>query len=132
MGAEIRQINDQIVSIFIPIKTERKHSRATIMVTANEQESRKYFDDKMINAFAKAYKWRKMMEKNARLTMQNIAEDEGVKAAYVGRMLSLNWVAPDIVEAILRGKQPRSLKLQDFMNSKIPDLWDEQRDKFGF
>ncbi len=61
-----------------------------------------------------------------------IATKEKVTTGYVSRILRLNQVAPDIVKAIVEGRQPRELKIQDFMNKNIPDLWDEQRNTFMF
>jgi len=46
--------------------------------------------------------------------------------------LHLNLLAPDIVEAILEGKQPKDLKMIDFLRKGVPLLWEEQMEKFGF
>jgi len=43
-----------------------------------------------------------------------------------------NFLAPKIVERILSGTQPRSLKLQDIVTNEIPDLWQEQLENWGF
>jgi len=41
-------------------------------------------------------------------------------------------VAPSIVKDVLAGKQPENLKISDFTAKAIPDLWEEQREVFGF
>jgi len=132
MKTQVRQINDNVISILIPMEMKRKHSRPTLLITNSTDKRCKNFDETMISTFVKAYKWQKMMKKNNQLTMKNIADEEGVGEAYVSRVLRLNLIAPDIIEAIVKGKQPRTLKLQDFLNDNLPDLWDEQREKFGF
>lgn len=48
------------------------------------------------------------------------------------RLLRLNYLAPDIVAAILRGTQPPTLRCKDLMNSDLPLDWTLQRRLFGF
>jgi hypothetical protein len=55
---------------------------------------------------------------------------EGVTDAYVCRLLPLTCLAPDIVEAILDGRQPRSLKLAEVLWNG-PLAWEEQRMGLG-
>jgi hypothetical protein len=45
---------------------------------------------------------------------------------YVGRVLRLTLLAPDIVEAILGGWQPVRLQLKDLLK-RFPAGWQEQR-----
>jgi hypothetical protein len=85
----------------------------------------------MINLIAKAYKWNKSL-KSSRNTIASIAEKEGLTPSHVGRIMRLKFLAPDIIEAILEGKQPRSLLAIDLMRNNIPNLWQEQRNVFGF
>ena len=86
----------------------------------------------MINAFAKAYKWQQVITQDPRLTIASLAERENLSGAYVGKILRLNFVAPDIIKTIMDGRQPRGLKLQDFIDNTISDLWEEQKVMFGF
>ena len=51
--------------------------------------------------------------------------------AYVSRLLPLTCLAPDIVEAILDGRQPKGLKLTTLLRG-IPVAWQEQRQMFDF
>ena len=49
---------------------------------------------------------------------------------YVGRMLRLTSLAPDIIEAILRGKEPEGMSLEK-LRKELPVRWDEQRRRWG-
>ena len=51
--------------------------------------------------------------------------------AYVCRLLPLTCLAPDIVEAILDGRQPRWLKLAAVLGNG-PLTWNAQREIWGF
>jgi site-specific DNA recombinase len=68
-----------------------------------------------------------LLSKEPAMSYRKIAAQNKVTTGYVSRILRLNQVAPDIIKAIMEGKQSRELKIQDFMNKPIPDLWGEQR-----
>jgi hypothetical protein len=42
-------------------------------------------------------------------------------------MLPLAYLAPDLVERIITGRQPRSMTLQSLMSGQMPLAWDRQR-----
>jgi hypothetical protein len=50
---------------------------------------------------------------------------------HVRRLLRLAFLAPDIVEAIVKGRQPRALTVRRLLEG-IPLAWSEQRTQFGF
>jgi site-specific DNA recombinase len=53
-------------------------------------------------------------------------------STYQRRLICLAFLAPDIQEAILAGRQPVGLALNDLMDRNMPPLWSEQREAFGF
>ena len=59
-------------------------------------------------------------------SITDLAEQEGVTDAYVCRLLPLTCLAPDIVEAILDGRQPKGLRLAEMLGNG-PVAWEEQR-----
>jgi len=61
----------------------------------------------------------------------DLAEQEGITDAYVCRLLPLTCLAPDIVEAILDGRQPKGLRLVEMLGNG-PTGWEEQRSNWGF
>ena len=50
--------------------------------------------------------------------MTDLVEQEGVTDAYVCRLLPLTCVAPDLVEAILDGRQPKGLRLAEMLGNE--------------
>jgi hypothetical protein len=56
-----------------------------------------------------------------------LAEAEGVTRSFVNRLLRLSLLAPDIVEEILDGGQPKGMQLEELIGT-IPSGWGEQRD----
>jgi hypothetical protein len=63
------------------------------------------------NARARGIRWRKLLEIGGYGTIEEIAAAEKINASYVSRILRLTLLAPDIVEAIVEGRQPTQLTL---------------------
>ena len=59
-------------------------------------------------------------------TLEDLARAKGVAPSYVSRVLRLTLLAPEIVEAILDGRQPAELQLDDLLEG-FPLEWEGQR-----
>ena len=68
----------------------------------------------------------KLLETGMHTTIAEIAAAEKINASYVGRVLRLTLLSPEIVEAILDGRQPADLQLKDLLRP-FPVSWREQR-----
>ena len=80
----------------------------------------------LIEAIAKGHRWQTQLESGEYASLEDLAKDVGCDRTYVGRMLHLTSIAPDIVEAILRGDEPDGLSLEK-LRKNLPVRWDEQR-----
>jgi len=72
------------------------------------------------------YGWRRQIESGKAKSITDLAQHEGVTVAFVCRLLPLTCLAPDIVEAILDGRQPKGLRLAELLGNG-PAVWREQR-----
>ena len=62
-----------------------------------------------------------------------LARREGVSPSYFTRLVRLSYLAPDITQAILDGRQPRDLTADKLLaHSRLPLIWHEQRTVLGF
>ena len=66
------------------------------------------------------------------MSLDELARARGTRDSYVRRLLRLAFLAPDIQNAILDGRQPIGINLQALMQIDIPLGWDEQRRTLGF
>ena len=129
-------IDENTISVFVSLEIKKRGGGSTMIIMPNgiecleDQEEECNYDCSMIKAFANAYKWKQMFIKG--YSMGDIAKKEGVNEKYVSRVYRLNLVAPKIIEAIVNGKQPKTLCLEDFMKKQMPDLWLEQYEVYGF
>jgi hypothetical protein len=88
-------------------------------------------DETPIKALVRAHRWRRKIESGQAKSITDVAEQEGVTDAYVCRLLPLTCLAPDIVEAMLDGRQPKGLRLAEVLEIG-PIVWSAQREAWGF
>jgi DNA-binding IscR family transcriptional regulator len=67
-----------------------------------------------------------MLEMGNHATIAEIAAAERINESYVGRVLRLTLLAPDIVEAVFGGRHPEQITLAVLM-SRFPVFWSAQR-----
>jgi hypothetical protein len=68
-------------------------------------------DTTLVKALARAFRWRKLLETGTYGTIQDLAAAEKINRSYVRGLLRMTLLAPDIVEAILDGRQPHEMTL---------------------
>jgi hypothetical protein len=116
------------LTIRIPIRLQRRGGRKLIMtpegVAAPARKPSR--DVTLVKALVRAHRWRRRIESGQTKSITDLAEQEGVTDAYVCRLLPLTCLAPDIVEAILDGRQPKGVRLAEIMGNS-PVGWEEQR-----
>lgn len=82
-------------------------------------------DKTLVKALHKAWHWRQKLESGEVNSVQQIAKSEGITARYVYRLLRLTYLAPEIIESILEGNQPRRLTLERLQKPFALD-WQKQ------
>lgn len=63
-------------------------------------------DNALVKAQARAFRWRKLLDERVYATLEDLAKAKGIGKTYVSQILRLTLLAPEIVEAILDGRQP--------------------------
>jgi site-specific DNA recombinase len=85
----------------------------------------------LIKAVARAHPWPEKIIHGELTGLRSIAELTNLDEHYAGRILNSSFLAPDIIEAILDGRQPADLTVQKLLRCQ-PLAWAEQRDRLGF
>ena len=121
------------LTVRIPIRLQRRGGRKLIMtpqgVAAPARKPKR--DETLVKALVRAHRWRRRIESDQAKSITDLAEQEGVTDAYVCRLLPLTCLAPDIVETILDGRQPKGLRLAEMLGNG-PVGWEKQRSVWGF
>jgi hypothetical protein len=72
-------------------------------------------DNTIIKAIVRAHRWRDMLESGSYATVRDLAKAEAINESYLGRILRLTLLSPTLTKAILEGKQPAALELDDLL-----------------
>ena len=78
----------------------------------------------------RAHRCKRMLENGEHNSIADLAEMEKFNKSYLSRILRLTLLAPDIVQAILDGRQPKGLALADLMEP-FPVEWERQKERWG-
>jgi hypothetical protein len=90
-------------------------------------------DGGLVRTLIRASRIREQLARDPGLSLADIAEHEGIVPSYATRIYRLNFLAPDIVEAMLDGRQPPALTLRKLLDdTRLPLDWAEQRQRLGF
>ena len=91
-------------------------------------------DPALLRIVARAHDIQERLMQKSGLTLNAIASREHVTPGYVSRLLRLASLAPDIITAIVNGKNPPQLTAKKLMRLalEIPVDWTTQRKLLGF
>jgi hypothetical protein len=120
------------ITVHIPMRFERRGGRKLIIAPTGTAPApvTPRRDETMIRALVKAHRWRRQIESGKAMSITDLAAQEGVTDAYVCHLLPLTCLAPEIVEAILDGRQRKGSKLATLLRD-IPMAWEEQRRRWA-
>ncbi|WP_245430793.1 hypothetical protein [Rhodoplanes roseus] len=121
------------VTVRVPISIKRRGGRKLVLAPTGASLTsvsvHRRIDNAMVKAVARAFRWRGMLEGGECSTVREIARAKRINEAYVGRVLRLTLLAPEIVETILNGRQSSELQLETLMK-RFPVEWRAQREAF--
>jgi hypothetical protein len=123
------EFDGSTITVRIPITWRRHGGRKLIMAPDGGDAwapAKLRPDETLIRALARAHRWKRMLEDKTYRSVAEIAEAESITRSFVNRLLRLTLLAPDIVEAILDGRQPKAVQLAELIVA-IPSEWDGQR-----
>jgi hypothetical protein len=82
-------------------------------------------DPALIKALARGFRWRRMLEEGRYASISEMAKAEGIERGYLGSLLRLTLLSPEMVEAIVAGRQPARVTLPKLMEP-FPVEWRQQ------
>ena len=124
-------MTDQAVTVTVPFAIRKRGGRKLVITpdgTMTAPVPRARVDSALLKALARGFRWRKLLETGDFATIEEIADAENINPSYVSRVLRMTLLAPEIVEAILAGRQPEGLTMARAMQ---PFPWQWQRQVFS-
>jgi hypothetical protein len=121
------------ITVRVPIAIRKRGGRKVVLSPGGTPDSAALVcqrpDNAMIKAVARAFRWRELLENGTHATITDLARAEQIDHSYVGRILRLTLLAPEIVEAVLSGRQSETMTIAT-LSLAFPLLWEEQRRSF--
>ncbi|MEI6161162.1 MAG: hypothetical protein WCP77_15105 [Roseococcus sp.] len=118
----------QMLTVRVPLAVRKHRGGRKLVLTPSGIAPRGALagDTTLVKALARAFRWRRQMETGRCGTINELAAAEKINSSYVSRLLRLTLLAPDIVEAILDGRQQEGVTLPGLMEP-FPVEWGRQQ-----
>jgi site-specific DNA recombinase len=118
----------EIVVIGETVNFERHKGEVRLTLQPDVAEGKSHPVPSLVRAMVRAHSWIDQIRKGEVPNQQAIAEQTGLDMRYVSRLMPLAFLAPDLMEAILEGKQAAHLTLDACVKDLSTD-WVLQREQ---
>ncbi len=98
------------VTLHVPFRVVKRGGRKEMQLPEGAAQPCRT-DNTLVKALARAFRWKRMLESGEFATVAELAAREGIAPSYMTRVLRLTLLAPDIILAILVGRQGREVTL---------------------
>ncbi|GIX11556.1 hypothetical protein [Elioraea sp.] len=116
------------ITVRVPLRIRRRPGRKTVVtpvVDGLPAHTTTRADPTLLKALARAFWYQRMLDSGKYTTIAEMAAGENLDRGYLGRLLHLTLLAPDIVEAIVQGRQAEGVTLPRLMEALTP-VWSAQ------
>jgi hypothetical protein len=110
------------IETFVPLEFQHPGMRRLALTEAPVH------DATFLAGLGRAFHWQGLIDEGVVKNGREIARLEGLHPTTVNELLRLTLLAPDIVEMLMAGRQPRRLTLMWFQRNRLPVNWQAQRD----
>ncbi len=117
------------ITVRVPLTIRRRPGRKTVVTPVcegGEAALPTRADPALVKALARAFRYQRLLDEGRYASISEMAGAEKIERGYLGSLLRLTLLAPDIVEAMLDGRQPADLSMPALMEP-ITVVWAEQR-----
>jgi DNA invertase Pin-like site-specific DNA recombinase len=121
---------DAVVEVTIPVVVKSRQG-ALLLEPPQSPDVAGRIDRALVRAVALSRSWAERLARGEATSLKALALAEGYCNHYAARLLPLAWLAPDLVEQILSGRQPRAVSLGALVAEPLPMDWDAQRQVFA-
>ena len=121
-------MTEQNVTVTVPFVIRKRGGRKLVITpdgTTAAPTPRARVDSALLKALARGFRWRRLLETGDFATIEEIAKAENINSSYVSRVMRVTLLAPEIVEAVLAGRQPEGLTMARAMRP-FPIVWKSQ------
>jgi hypothetical protein len=119
-------VTPDTIRVVIPLTIRKRNGRPKILPPDDvDARNGRAQDPHVLRAIARGWSWRRQLETGAASTIQDIAAAEKVSDRFVGRMIRLAYLSPNVLETLVITRKPPALSLNDLMAvTELP--WEKQ------
>ena len=117
------------ITVRVPLNIRRRPGRKTVVTPVQEGLEPVLptrADPALLKALARAFRYQKLLDEGRYASISEMAAAERIERGYLGTLLRLTLLAPDMVEAFLEGRQPEGMTLPELMEGVAVE-WEGQR-----
>lgn len=116
------------ITVRVPLAIRHRPGRKTVVtpMTDGVAPVTTRADPALVKALARAFRYQRMLDQGRYASITEIATAERIERGYLGSLLRLTLLAPDIVEAILDGRHGPSVGLSSMLDTFPPDWWSQR------
>jgi hypothetical protein len=109
------------ITVRVPLTIRKRGGRKLVIspegvvVPGARRQATTTADPALLKALARAFRWKRVLEDGRYASVSDIARAEKLDRTYVGDILRLTLLAPEIVEAIVEGRQAAEMTLPMLM-----------------
>lgn len=122
------------ITVRVPLRIRRRPGRKTVVTpvpaVGGDTALPTRADPALLKALARGFRYQSFLDEGRYASISEMAAAERIDRGYLGRLLQLTLLAPDIVEAILDGAPGDLLELQRVMGILSPE-WERQYAEIG-
>lgn len=127
--------NGQRVTV-VPLTIKRRQNRKVLTPPPSSAPDSTVggFDESMIRTLGKGFHWQRQLDEGRYPHVSDLARKQKLERGWVSEILRMTLLAPDIITAIVEGRQPRHVNLHALRGriDIIPRDWNDQRRLLGF
>jgi len=124
--------DDETEILSVPVRLRRAGREIKMLIGGPDPFDAKP-DARLIRLLLRARRFNATLAQGEGIPFAALAQREGVSRSYFTRLVRLSYLAPDITQAILDGRQPLDLTAEKLLeHSRLPLAWHNQRTVLGF
>src|SRR6202011_1570483 len=125
--------DDETELLSVPVRLRRAGREIRMVIDGTDPFAAAQPDARLIKLLLRARRFNATLAEGAGGPFADLAQREGVSRSYFTRLVRLSYLAPDLTQAILEGRQPRDLTAEKLLeHSRLPLAWHDQRSTLGF
>jgi DNA invertase Pin-like site-specific DNA recombinase len=119
--------SDSAFELTVAVAFTRRGAETKLVLPGLAQQNRSSrCDPALIKAIARGRAWFEELATGRARSLQVLAKREGISRRYIRRLVGLAFLSPELVEAILQGRQPVELTATRLTEGELPLDWTEQ------